>query len=164
MKTFSFIFLFLVSIQAFALEIIKHEFKDEIQLKIVRVVPDSFETYSLHNHNGREMTLVCAQNKFYENNSQAFIEYRNFYNEIAGRFILESNVVCRDIGKFIESAHSAVDEWKPFLIKLSKKEMKVTKIVFPKIDPLSDSGDIKDLLPKKRILDFNRPEVQFNVY
>jgi len=164
MKLFSFIFLFLVSFQSFALEIIKHEFKDEIQLKIVRVVPDSFESYSLHNQNGREMTLVCAKNKFFENNLHAFIEYRNFYNEIAGRFTIESNAICKDMAKFIESAHSAVDEWKPFLIKLSKKEMKVTKIVYPKIDPLSDTGDIKDLLPKKKVLDFSKPDVNFSLY
>lgn len=159
MNKIALIFFLNFSYKTFALEIIKHEFKDEIQLKIIRVVPDGFETYSLHNQNGREMTLVCAQNKFYENNSQAFIEYRNFYNEVAGRFIIESNIVCKDMAKFIESAHSAVDEWKPFLIKLSKKQMKVIKIVYPTIDPLSDSGDVNDLLPKKRILEFSRPDM-----
>lgn len=154
--------LFFTSFLHARLEIIKPEFKSNIVLKIVRVVPDSFETYSLHNANGREMTLVCAQNRFYENNKEAFIEYRNFYNEIAGRFTIESNIVCKEMAKFIEAAHAAVDEWKPFVITINKKLMKVEKIIYPNIDPFTDNGDIKDLLPKKKVLDFSRPDIIYN--
>lgn len=141
------LFLFLFT-QAYALEIIKKEFRTEIQLKIVKAGPDSFETYSLINHNGKEMILVCANNRVYDNNKKPFIEYRNFYNEIAGNFELESNEACLDMGKFIESAHYAISEEKPFLITLSVKNLKVKKIEYPGIDSFADEGELKDLLPK----------------
>lgn len=64
--------------QAHALTVVKFESQKTIQLKIVRAEPDSFGTYALINHNGREMTLVCAQNRVYDDNRLAFIEYRNF--------------------------------------------------------------------------------------
>ena len=77
---------FLLTILAFSLqaqEVVRPVLPKKIILKIVRAIPDGFETYSLTNHNGREMVLVCAQNRVYENNPQAFVEYRNFFNEIA---------------------------------------------------------------------------------
>jgi hypothetical protein len=162
MKLLSLFSLLLISLNSFALVVIKPEYKDDIYLKIIRVVPDGFETYSLHNQNGREMTLVCANNRFYENNKRAFIEYRNFFNEVAGQFILESNIVCKEMAKFIEEAHSAVDEWRPFLITLSKKKMTVEKIIYPKVDSKSDTGNNEDLLPKKKVLDFSRPDIYLN--
>jgi len=161
LKLFSAVLL-VISTNAQALEVIKREYKERILLKIVRVTPDSFETYSLANHNGREMTLVCAQNRFYENNKKAFIEYRNFYNEPAGQFLIESNEVCKDMAKFIERAHAAVDEERPFIITLNKKTQLVEKIVFPDVDPLSDRGRIKDLFSKKEILLNPRPTIKLD--
>lgn len=60
--------LILTPFNAFSLIVVRPKFKGIIQLKIVRAIPESIETYSLTNHNGREMTLVCAQNNAYENN------------------------------------------------------------------------------------------------
>lgn len=145
-----------------AILVIKPEFKQKMQLKIVRVIPDGMETYSLSNSNGREMTLVCAKNRFYENNAQAFIEYRNFYNESAGKFIIESNEICKDMAKFIEQAHSAVDENRPFLITLNRSTMSVEKIVYPRVDPLADKGDINDLYLKKDVLLTPRPMIKLD--
>lgn len=149
--------LMMASVRAFALEVVKPVYKEKIVLKIVRAIPDSFETYALTNHNGREMVLVCAKNRFYENNPKAMIEYRNFYNEKAGNFIIESDAVCKDMAKFIEQAHYGIDEQRPFIINLSTSKMQVEKIVYPRIDPMSDSGDEKDLYPKKEVRDFPRP-------
>lgn len=145
-------FLLLTSINVQAIEVVKHEFKEKLFLTIVRVIPDGFEEYSLSNHNGREVTLVCAKNRFHDNNPKAFIEYRNFLNEPAGQFIIESNEVCKDLAKFIEQAHAAVDEERPFLITLNKRTKLVEKIVYPNVDPLSDKGNINDLYLKKNIL------------
>ena len=123
-------FLILFSlIEAYAMEVIKFEPRKLIELRIIRAEPDSFETYSLMNFNGREMTLVCANNITYDKNAKAFIEYRNFYNEIAGRFEIEDNKACLELGRFIENVHSAISEEHPF----------------------TDVGEIKDLLPKQII-------------
>ncbi|MBY0415806.1 MAG: hypothetical protein K2Q18_16660 [Bdellovibrionales bacterium] len=141
-----------------ALVVIKPVTQEKIILRIVRAIPDSFEAYSMTNHNGREMMLVCANNRVYDNNLKPIIEYRNFYNEIAGNFTIESNAVCLDMAKFIESAHYGIDEQRPFVITLNTKTMSVEKIVYPKIDPMSDSGDVKDLFPKKEVRVFTRPD------
>lgn len=145
----------------FGLEVIRPVFKEKIVLRIVRAIPDSFEAYSLVNHNGREMTLVCAKNRVYDNNPKALIEYRNFYNEKAGNFTIESNQVCKDMALFIERAHYGIDEQRPFIITLNTYKMEVEKIVYPKIDPMSDSGDEKDLYPKKEIRDFTGPSMMY---
>ena len=160
MKAFIFSALLLISLPAFSLVVIKPVTKEKIILRIVRAIPDSFEAYSLTNHNGREMMLVCAKNRVYDNNPKAMIEYRNFYNEIAGNFTIESNVVCKDMAKFIESAHYGIDEQRPFIITLDTTKMSVEKIVYPRIDPMNDTGDIKDLFPKKSIQAFPRPSMQ----
>jgi hypothetical protein len=157
-----FFFAAIFSLNAYAIETIKYEFSEKLVLKIVRVTPDGFETYSLANHNGREMTLVCAKNRVYEFNSKAFIEYRNFYNEIAGRFIIDSNEVCKEMAQFIEQAHAAVDEERPFIITLNKKSKMVEKIVYPKVDPLADKGRTSDLFLKKEILFNPAPKFQVN--
>jgi hypothetical protein len=135
-------------LNAHALEVVKFEPKKTIELRIVRADAESFETFSLINHNGREMILVCANNRVYDNNPKPFIEYRNYYNEIAGNFTLENNQACLELGKFIENVHSAISEEHPFLITLSTKGLKVEKIVYPKVDPFTDTGEVKDLLPK----------------
>ena len=147
-------FLLIISIDVQSIEVVKHGFKEKIILKIVRVIPDGFEEYSLSNHNGREMTLVCANNRFHGSNPKAFILYRNFYNEPAGNFIIENNEVCKDMAKFIEQAHSAVDESRPFIITLNKKLKIVEKIIYPNVDPLADDGNINDLFLKKEVLQF----------
>lgn len=154
--------LLMFSLQAESLEVVKPVFKEKIILKIVRAIPDSFEAYSLTNQNGREMMLVCAHNRVYDNNRNAMIEYRNFYNEIAGNFVIESNVVCKDMAKFIEQAHYGIDEQRPFVITLNTKRMLVEKIVYPHIDPMSDSGNIKDLFPKKEVRAFSRPDIKLD--
>lgn len=145
-----------------AIEVVKREFKEKITLRIVRAKPDGFESYSMTNANGREMTLVCAKNRFFENNRQAFIEYRNFWNEPAGKFTIESNEICKDMAAFIEQAHSAVDEDRPFLITLNRKLKMVVKIVYPNVDPLADRGNINDLYLKKEILHNPRPTVKLD--
>lgn len=139
-------------VPAYAVEVIKPDYSDKkIYLNIIRVTPDSFETYTLTNSNSREMQLVCAGNRVYENNKLAFIEYRNFYNEKAARFTIGHDLVCKNLGRFIEQAHFAVTEQKPIRFILSRKTMEVETLIYPDIDPLSDEGDIKDLLPKRRI-------------
>nr|BDT27807.1 hypothetical protein BHI3_12730 [Bacteriovorax sp. HI3] len=161
MRLLVFLALGLFAEKAHALEVIKPVYKEKIVLKIVRAIPDSFEAYSLTNHNGREMMLVCAKNRVYDNNPQAMIEYRNFYNEKAGNFVIESNVICKDMARFIEQAHYGIDEQRPFLITLNTRKMSVEKIVYPRIDPMSDSGDEKDLYPKKEVRQFPRPDVNY---
>jgi hypothetical protein len=133
---------------AIALEVIRPEYTDDIVLKIIRAEPESFETYALTHVNGRVMTLVCAGNRVYDNNPKAFIEYRNYFNELAGNFTLENDRACREMGKFIEQAHFAVDESRPFLITLNRKKGQVSKIIYPKFDPLADEGDWQDLMVK----------------
>jgi len=159
--TKAFLFSVLLVDSSFSIEVIKPVFKDKIILKIVRATPDSFESYSLINHNGREMMLVCANNRVYDNNSKAMIEYRNFYNLIAGYFTIESNQICKDMAKFIESAHYGIDGNKPFVISLDTKKMIVEKIVYPNIDPLAASGDEADLLPKHDNRTYKKPEVYY---
>ncbi len=162
MKFSSFGLLFLLSVlKVNAIEVIRPVFKEKIILKIVRAIPDSFESYSLTNSNGREMMLVCAQNRVYDNNPKAFIEYRNFYNLIAGNFTIESNQICKDMAKFIESAHYGVDDNKPFIITLNTQKMTVDKIVYPKIDTMAQDGDEQDLLPKKDIRAFKKPDMNY---
>ncbi len=134
-----------------ALEVIRPVKHRKIQLRIVRAEPDSFETYSLINHNGRQMMLICAGNRVYDENAKAMLEYRNYYNEIAGYFTIESNKVCKDIGKLIETSSMGIDEDHPFLIDIDTRSLKVSKIVYPDIDPYIDEGEVEELLPKKMI-------------
>ena len=148
-----YILLSLFSLNCFAdLEIVKPDYSHKsIKLKIIRAYPGSLGTYTLINSNSREMSLVCAGNRFYGDNPKPVIEYRNFYNERVADFTIASNEVCFEMGTFIEAGHMAIDETTPFIIELSRKNMSVTKIVYPNIDVLSDTGDMKDLLPKKKI-------------
>jgi hypothetical protein len=161
------ILLFFSLLNAHALEVIKHVKHRKIQLRIVRAEPDSFETYSLMNHNGREMILICANNYFWDHNPKAMIEYRNYYNEIAGYFTIEDNKVCKDIGKTLETSSMGIDKEHPFLIDLDTKSLKVSKIVYPNVDPFIDEGDMKDLMlkpivPVKGNLPSLLPQVQHN--
>ena len=148
-----FILLSLFSLCAFAdLEVIKPDYSHKkITLKIIRAYPGGLGTYTLINHNSREMSLVCAGNRFYGDNPKPVIEYRNFYNERVADFTIASNKVCFEMGKFIEAGHMAIDEETPFIIELDRKKASVTKIVYPKIDVLSDTGEMKDLMPKSTI-------------
>lgn len=129
-----------------ALEVVRPVYDKDIILRIVAVEPDSFETYLLTNHNGRVMTLVCARNVVYDNNPKAFIEYRNFFNEIAGNFTIENDKACKDLGRFIETSQYGVSQERPFLITLNRKTGQVSKVIYPKIDPLADEGDEKEML------------------
>lgn len=145
-----FILLLIISFSVFAdLEVVKPDYSNKkLTLKIVRAYPSSWETFTLVNSNSRHMTLVCANNRIYDNNKLAYIEYRNFFNEKAGEFTIESNQVCLEMGKFIEAGHMGIDEETPFLIELSRRGNSVSKITYPKIDIFSDTGELKDLLPK----------------
>ena len=134
--------------QVAATEVVRPVFEQNIELKIVRAEPDSFETYTLTNHNARVMTLVCAHNRVYDNNPRALIEYRNYYNEIAGHFYLADNRVCLEMARFIELTHFAISERHPFLITLDRKGGTVARVVYPRVDPLADEGEMEDLLPK----------------
>lgn len=151
MKNILFLTTFMFSSVTFGMEVVKHVIDRTIELRIVRAEPDSFETYTLMNHNGREMLLVCAENRIYDNNPKAFIQYRNYFNEIAGEFTLADNNACLEMGKFIERSSFGVSESHPFVIRLSTKSMKVERIVYPKLDPFMDRGTHKDLLPKRPI-------------
>lgn len=146
-----YILIILFSFKVFALEVIKPDFTKTIQLRIVRADPDSFETYTLMNHNGREMLLVCANNRVYDNNPKAFIEYRNYYNEIAGNFTLDKNEVCLELARFIETSSAGIGQETPFLITLDMRSHQVKKLVYPNVDPYADSGTFKDLLPKEPV-------------
>lgn len=137
---------------AFATELIKPDFSDQnIRLNIVQAYSDSFETYTLVNHNSREMLLVCANNRAYRFNKRPYIEYRNFYNIRVAKFYLSDNYFCKNLAKFIEAAHMAIDEEDSIQITLSRRDMSVSKITYPNIDPLSDTGELKDLYSKKRV-------------
>jgi hypothetical protein len=148
-----YIFLSILCSSAFAdLEVIKPDYSHKsITLKIIRAYPGGLGTYTLINHNSREMSLVCAGNRFYGDNPKPVIEYRNFYNERVADFTIASNKVCFEMGKFIEAGHMAIDEETPFIIELDRKNASVTKIVYPKVDVLSDTGEMKDLMPKSTI-------------
>jgi hypothetical protein len=147
-----FIILLTLSFNAYALEVTKFERpNDFINLKIIRVEVDSFDTYILTNQNLIEMDLVCANNVVYDYNPTAIIRYKNYYNLPVFDFIIENNIACKQMGKFIETTFMAVDEERPFLIRLNTKTGKVASISYPNIDPNTESGEIEDLLPKKRL-------------
>ena len=162
MKLFFLVNALVLSLHTSALEVIRPVSKKNIILKIVRAVPDGFETISLTSHNGREMTLMCANNRAYEFNKTAMIEYRNFYNEHAGNFTIDGNQNCLELSRFIERTHHAIDEERPFIITLDTQKMSVEKIVYPNIDQYADKGSIKDLLPKSDIRDFKRPTIKLD--
>jgi hypothetical protein len=148
-----FISLNLISSNVEALEVIKMEHaRKYLDLNIIRVDVSSFGAYTLTNHNLIEMTLVCANNVVYDYNKTAIIRYRNFYNLPVFDFKIESNTACQEMGRFIESTFMAVDEERPFLIRLNIKTGMVDKIIYPNIDRFTDDGEIEDLLPKKRLL------------
>lgn len=152
-----YIFILLISFKAIALEVIKPEVTNEyLELNIIRVDPGSFETYTLTNSNLIEMTLVCANNRVYDNNKTAIIRYRNYYNLPVYDFKISNNKVCLDMGKFIESTFMGVDEDRPFKIRLNIKNGMVARIEYPAIDPYTDQGEMEDLLPKKRL--FHNPD------
>jgi hypothetical protein len=143
----------LLSFNALALDVIKPDYSHKkITLNIVQAYPGSWETYTLVNSNSRHMTLVCGMNRIYDNNPLPYIQYRNFYNVKAAKFVLPSDKVCKDLGRFIEQSHMAIDESQGFKIVLSRKTMEVEEIFYPDIDPLSDDGDFEDLFLKKRII------------
>jgi len=141
-----------LSFSAHALEVIQPESNRKyLDLNIIRVEVASFGAYNLTNDNLIEMELVCADNVVYDYNKTAILRYRNYYNLPVYDFIIESNEACLNMGKFIESTFMAVDEERPFKIRLNIKSGKVEQIVYPNIDPFSDDGEIEDLLPKKRL-------------
>lgn len=148
-----FLWLLILSTNVFALEIIKPDYTDkDIHLNIVRAYPASWETFTLVNSNSREMMLVCAKNRIFDHNKRPFIEYRNFYNVKVARFSLPNDKVCRELSRFIEASHMAIDEDDGFKITLSRKDMSVKQIVYPNIDPFSDTGEFEDLFHKKKII------------
>jgi hypothetical protein len=149
-----YVLLFFISLSVKAdFEVIKPDFSHKkINLTIIQAYPDSWQTYKLVNHNSRVMTLVCRNNRVYGNNTLPFIEYRNFYNEIAARFTFPSNKVCLDLGEFIENIHMGISQSNPLEILLTRKNLQVARIIYPNIDPLDDTGDISDLFPKKKII------------
>jgi len=145
--------LFLISFNVFGLEVIKPDYSHKkITLNIVRAYPDSWETYTLVHNNSREMLLVCAKNRIYDDNPLPYIQYRNFYNVKAAKFILPSDKVCKEMGRFIEQAHMAIDENNGFKIILSRQTMEVEQIFYPRLDPLADDGKMEDLFPKGSVI------------
>ena len=146
------IYLFFLIRPTHALEIIKPDFHTgTIHLKIIRSIPDSFQSYTLIHQNAREMDLTCSHNKIFDNNPQPLLRYRNFYNTGYIDFILPNEQACQDLVKFIELAHFGIDEQHPLLIDLDKRTKEVSKIIYPNIDPYLDQGDLNHLLPKKRV-------------
>lgn len=149
-----FFILLLLPLGAFAqnLDVYKPEGRRYVDLRIIRVEVDSFDTYLLTNENLIEMHMVCKGNVVYDYNKTAIIRYKNFYNLPVYDFKIASNTVCKDMGKFIEAAHMAVDEERPFKIRLDVKTGYVSEIEYPAIDEYSPDGEIEDLLPKKRLV------------
>ena len=145
------LFIFLLIFSTHAQEVVKPHFERKIELKIVRAEPDSFETSTLLNHNGREMTLICAKNRVYDHNPKAMIRYRNFFGEEVGDFTMEDNKVCTDMSRFIESSRSGIGPDHPFLITLNPNTQKIERITYPNIDPYLDKGDLTDLFHKDGI-------------
>ena len=134
------------------LTVIKPDFSEKkIELRIVQAYPDSWETHTLVNENGREMVLVCAHNRVYDDNQKAYLQYRNFYNEIAAKFTIENNQACKDLGNYINKVHMGISEANPFYLTLERKSHTVEMIIYPKIDPLKTTGEIEELLPKKHV-------------
>jgi len=147
------LFLFFILSNAYALEIIRPDYTDkDIHLNIVRAYPASWETFTLVNSNSREMMLVCANNRIFDHNKRPFIEYRNYYDVKVARFSLPNDKVCQDLSRFIEAAHMSIDEDDGFKIVLSRKDMSVKQIVYPNIDPFSDTGEFEDLFHKKQVI------------
>lgn len=125
-------------------------FEASIKIRFVRAAPDSFETYRLVNDRGLVMQLVCARNRAYDDNKLPFLEYRNFYGEVA-RFEFSSDKACKALGRFIELAHAGIDEDEPLLMELQREEAVVTKISYPNLDPFATDGELEDLLPRKKV-------------
>ncbi len=150
----SFLIALLISGFVKSQEVVRTNFLKPIHLKIVQAYPDSFDTISLHNNNRREMTLVCKGNRFMGEEKKSFIEYRNFYNNVSGQFYFSDDRTCMDLKKFLEKVHPAINEDRPLKIELSRQAESVVKIIYPSIDPHLEHGDMQDLLPKKRTLDF----------
>ena len=147
-----YLLLLLVSLNVHALEVIRPEHaRKYLDLNIIRVDIDSFGAYTLTNHNLIEMTLVCANNVVYDYNKTAILRYRNFYNLPVFDFKIEHNKVCTEMGRFIEATFMAIDEERPFKMRLNVKTGTVEQITYPNIDPFSEDGEIEDLLPKKRL-------------
>lgn len=155
-----FLLFFIFSLNSFAIEVIRPDFSHKkLILNIIRAYPDSWETYTLVNHNSREMLMVCAKNRIYDDNPKAYIEYRNFLNEKAAHFIINEDKVCKELGRFIEQTHMAIDERRPLQIVLSRKTMQVEKIIYPQVDPLDDRGEYDDLFHKAPII-INKEETK----
>lgn len=150
----NFLILILISTSAFAngIEVIKPEGRKYVDLKIIRVEVDSFDTYLLTNENLIEMSLVCKGNVVYDYNKTAILRYKNFYNLPVYDFKIPHNKICKDMGMFIEAAHMAVDEERPFKIRLNVKTGYVAQIEYPAIDEYSPDGEIEDLLPKRKLI------------
>jgi ribosomal protein S12 methylthiotransferase accessory factor YcaO len=146
---FFLLLLILFSSNAFAIEVIKPQFGKKLNLKITRVETDSFGTYLFVSEDLTELTLVCANNQVYDYNKRAFFEFRNYYREVAGRFSIEENKVCTELGQFIESVQAGVTEEKPFYLFLNREAMKVEKIIYPRLDPLLQNNDIAPINIKR---------------
>lgn len=142
----------LLTTSTYALEVIYPDFKDEINLTIVRARPDGLNTYSLTNINSRKMDLACDNNRFDKENDKSFIRYRNFYNVEVADFIIPDRRACHRLKDFIEAVHYGIDIDSPIKIKLSRKSKRVTHIIYPNLDPFADYGDVMDLFKKPDII------------
>lgn len=147
-----FLLLSLITIKAFALEVIRHDFyQGDIELKIVQVQPYDFETMKLINENHREMRLVCAHNRAYDSNEHPFILFRNYYGVNFYRFSFPSQKLCQELYDYLMHTHLGIDEDDPLKITLSKKDFSVKRIIYPTVDPFAMDGDWKDFLPKDKV-------------
>lgn len=141
MKSLSVVLLitFLFSRSIYAQEVIppSKEFPDKIWLKIVQVIPGTADSLELINHNLKMMTLICAHNPIFAS-TESTITYTNYMNIEAMKFKFEEDRYCFDLKVYLTMTFEMISEREPLYIQLSRSEGKVTKIVYPNIDPLED--------------------------
>jgi|GEM_PF-4039480 len=147
--TITLFFLFILSYSVFALEVVKFKRIQPIKLTFIRANIGTFGTWTLTNTKGVEMELVCAKNKYFDNSSHAFLEYKNFYRQVAGKFQITPNSVCKELYQYFKKVYGVISQENPFTFELDPQKKTVYKITYPKIDEFANDGFLEDLLPRK---------------
>ena len=125
-------------------------FPDEIWLKVIQVIPGTADSLELINHNLKMMTLICAHNPIFAT-KESTITYTNYMNIEAMKFKFDEDQHCFNLKEYLTMTFEMITEQEPLFIKLKRSTGKVTKIVYPNIDPLED-GRLRFDLPKEEKL------------
>ncbi len=139
-----------------AQEIIKKDYESkDITLKFIRAFPGdiSDEHFNLVLPSSREIEIVCASTYKHLSDhfkNESYVTYNNFYNYYPTKFHLNDKK-CRSFVTYLLKVFHAVDEENPIYLTFNLKKKIISKIQYPDINPYSQKGDIKDLLPKKPI-------------